>query len=154
MNFQDTFNILKEAICHLYWLLRATRQNICYSGVNCVLGLSKSIRYSGVCFHIFYCNSAGLSDVFCYKRVFAMAEFRLRVVPHFSSGIVERVKRKHAWKSPHARKGYTRWGERRMRVSHFSLSLPHVTFSRIGWFSCVLTFRSLYYPWGKMGDYS
>ena len=33
---------------------------------------------------------------------------RLRVVPHFSSGIVERAKRERAWKSPHARKGYTR----------------------------------------------
>ena len=27
---------------------------------------------------------------------------RLRVVPHFSSGIVERAKRERAWKSPHA----------------------------------------------------
>ena len=27
-------------------------------------GTVKSIRYSGVRFHIFYCNSAGLSDVF------------------------------------------------------------------------------------------
>ena len=40
---------------------------------------------------------------------------RLREVPHFSSGIVERAKREHAWKSPHARKGDTRWGERKMR---------------------------------------
>ena len=30
---------------------------------------------------------------------------RLWVVPHFSSGIVERAKRERAWKSPHARKG-------------------------------------------------
>ena len=30
---------------------------------------------------------------------------RLRVVSHFSSGIVERAKRERAWKSPHARKG-------------------------------------------------
>ena len=30
---------------------------------------------------------------------------RLRVVPHFSSGIVEWAKRKRAWKSPQARKG-------------------------------------------------
>ena len=30
---------------------------------------------------------------------------RLWVVPHFSSGIVERVKRERAWKSPQARKG-------------------------------------------------
>ena len=29
-----------------------------------------------------------------------------------------------------------------------------VAFSRVGWFSGALTFRSLYYPWGKMGDYS
>ena len=34
--------------------------------------------------------------------------FRLRVVPHFSSGIVEGAKRERAWKSPHARKGDTR----------------------------------------------
>ena len=36
---------------------------------------------------------------------------RLRVVPHFSSGIVEQAKRERAWKSPHARKGDTRRGE-------------------------------------------
>ena len=37
---------------------------------------------------------------------------RLLVVPHFSSGIVEPAKRERAWKSPHARKGDTRyaWG--------------------------------------------
>ena len=40
---------------------------------------------------------------------------RLRVVPHFSSGIVEPAKCEHAWKSPHARKGNTRRGERKMR---------------------------------------
>ena len=28
---------------------------------------------------------------------------RLRVVPHFSSGIVERANREHTWRSPHAR---------------------------------------------------
>ena len=26
-----------------------------------------------------------------------------------------------------------------------------VTFSRVGWFSHMLAFRSFYYPWGKMG---
>ena len=39
-------------------------------------------------------------------------------------------------------------------VPHFSLSLPSVAFSRLGWFSRALEFRSLYYPWGKKGDYS
>ena len=56
-----------------------TGQNICYSGVNCVLGLSKSIRYSGVCFHIFYCNSSGLSYVVCYNGVFIIAGFGIAV---------------------------------------------------------------------------
>ena len=40
---------------------------------------------------------------------------RLRVVPHFSSRIVERAKRERAWKSPHARKDDTRREERKMR---------------------------------------
>ena len=40
---------------------------------------------------------------------------RPRVVPHFSSGIVERAKCKSLWKSPHTRKGDARWGERKMR---------------------------------------
>ena len=40
---------------------------------------------------------------------------RPRVVPHFSSGIVERGKCKRLWKSPHTRKGDARWGERKMR---------------------------------------
>ena len=40
---------------------------------------------------------------------------RLRVVPHFSSRIVERAERERAWKSPHARKGDTQRGERKMR---------------------------------------
>ena len=44
-----------------------------------------------------------------------LSEDRLLVVPHFSSGIVEGAKRERAWKSPHARKGDTRQGERKMR---------------------------------------
>ena len=49
---------------------------------------------------------------------------RLRVVSHFSSGIVEQAKREHAWELPHTRKGnmcgviFTR-----ARVSHTLLSL-------------------------------
>ena len=31
---------------------------------------------------------------------------------------------------------------------------PRVAFSRVGWFSRALAFRSLYSPWGKIGDYS
>ena len=53
---------------------------------------------------------------------------RLRVVPHFSSGIVQRAKRELAWKSPHARKGDTRvslclaWGDFHAR-SRFARSI-------------------------------
>ena len=47
--------------------------------------------------------------------------FRLREVPHFSSGIVERAKRERAWKSPHARKAI-RGGKRGKIFSLFSLS--------------------------------
>ena len=54
---------------------------------------------------------------------------RPRVVPNFSSGMLERAQRERAWKSPHAA----------CRL-----------FSR-GWFSSALALRSLYYPWGKMG---
>ena len=46
---------------------------------------------------------------------YVLLTYRLRVVPHFSSGIVQRAKRERAWKSSHARKGDTRRGERKMR---------------------------------------
>ena len=46
---------------------------------------------------------------------FFTGHFRLPVVSHFSSEIVERVKRERAWKSPHTGKGDTRRGERKMR---------------------------------------
>ena len=44
----------------------------------------------------------------CWKITILGRDSRLRVVPHFSSGIVERAKRERAWKSPHARKDDTR----------------------------------------------
>ena len=49
------------------------QRNIRYSGVNCALGQSKSIRYSGVRFHIFYCSSAGLSNGVRENGVFVIA---------------------------------------------------------------------------------
>ena len=56
----------------------------------------------------------GLDYLGARNRLFIL---RLRVVPHFSSGIVERAKRERAWKSPHARKGYTQWGKRKICLS-------------------------------------
>ena len=49
------------------------KRNIRYSRVNCALGPSKSIRYSGVLFHIFYCDSAGISNDVLYNGVFVIA---------------------------------------------------------------------------------
>ena len=43
--------------------------------------------------------------------VLCLIVHRLRVVPHFFSGIVERAKRERAWKSSHARKGDSRRGD-------------------------------------------
>ena len=34
---------------------------------------------------------------------------RLRVVSHFSSGIVEQAEHERTWKSPHTRKGHCKW---------------------------------------------
>ena len=58
------------------------------------------------------------------SKVVAYEGFRLRVVPHFSSGTVEGAKRERAWKSPNAR-------------LFLSTTIP-----------------LSHYPWGKMGDYS
>ena len=48
----------------------------------------------------------------------------LRVVSHFSSGIVERAKRERAWKSPHARKGDTRRGDFHARSRFARSTIP------------------------------
>ena len=45
----------------------------------------------------------------CMSELTCAEGHRLRVVPYFSSGIVERAKQKRAWKSSHARKGDTCW---------------------------------------------
>ena len=59
-----------------------------------------------------YVTSISLNLKVCFLLP-SLGVNRLRVVPHFSSGIVERAKRERAWKSPHARKGDTRRGERK-----------------------------------------
>ena len=64
--------------------------------------------------------------LFCLFGIYLLS--RLRVVPHFSSGIVERGKRERAWKSPHATEGDTRWGER--KKSFFFLPAACRLFSR------------------------
>ena len=67
---------------------------------------------------------------------------RLQVVPHFSSGIVERAKCECAWKSSHARKGNTRQGERKMRDPRVAFSRIHgVIFMRTHVFLALLSLR-------------
>ena len=56
--------------------------------------------------------------------------------------------------TPHEKRQHTVGREKNEALSvvpYFSLSPPCVTFSRVGWFSRALAFRSRYYPWGKMG---
>ena len=67
---------------------------------------------------------------------------RLQVVPHFSSGIVERAKCECAWKSSHARKGNTRQGERKMRDPRVAFSCIHgVIFMHTHVFLALLSLR-------------
>ena len=50
-----------------------------------------------------------VSSTICYLRsaeCFFHGLHKLRVVPHFSSGVVERAKRERAWKSPHAEREF------------------------------------------------
>ena len=63
---------------------------------------------------------------------------RLRVVPHFSSGIVQRAKRERVKITPREKRLFSP-----CPVSPFSCG---VSFKRAA-------FRTLYYPWGKMGAY-
>ena len=76
--------------------------------------------------HTFAFTTMGTRKKLELKCVDCYRGRRLRVVPHFSSGIVERSKREPAWKSSHARTGDTRRGERKI-----SLSPPRVAFSRV-----------------------
>ena len=54
---------------------------------------------------------------------------RLRVVPHFSAGIVERAKRERACNSPHARKArrsgpFLAWGDFQARSPFARSTIP------------------------------
>ena len=97
---------------------------------NCLTVKEKGIPklfYSKSQLNLFLLASAAWSSPPCN---ISSTTHRLRVVPHFSSGIVERAKREGAWKSSHARKCDTRWGERKMRDPHFSLPAACRLFSR------------------------
>ena len=74
-SLQRGFRYSEDPVRHVRANDLVNNKNIRYSGVNCALGPSKSIRYSGVCFHIFYCNSAGLSNVARCNGVFIIAGF-------------------------------------------------------------------------------
>ena len=67
-----------------------------------------------------------------------MIDLDYDVVPHLSSGIVERAKRERARENHSTREKATRGGD------HIFLSLPAACrLSRVGWFSRTLSFRSL-----------
>ena len=64
-----------------------------------------------------FCNNYCSHDnkIIMITVIMIITIIRLRVVPCFSWGIVEWAKCKREWKSPHARKGDMRRGERKMR---------------------------------------
>ena len=68
-------------------------------------------------------NVYGNVALYCYTYAVLT---RLRVVPHFSSGIVEPAKRESTRENHPTREKATRGGE------IFSLSSPRVAFSRVG----------------------
>ena len=92
-------------ICFYYWYFKLSWMTTALIQSNCGNFPCSSIRYRILLDVLFRCLG--------FLKHLLMP--RLRVVPHFSSGIVERAKRDRAWKSPHARKGDTRRGEREMR---------------------------------------
>ena len=58
--------------------------------------------------------------------------FRLRVVPRLSSRTVERAKRERAWKSPHLRKGDTRWDSPGLLFTRALVSLALLSLRKNG----------------------
>ena len=67
------------------------------------------------------------------ENVRAFFPHRLRVVPIFPQG----------WRARETRA--------RVKINLRDKRRHAAAFSRVGWFSRALGFRSLYYPWGKMG---
>ena len=71
------------------------------------------VKMSSICMRItnhFHISSFAHSlSLWRKHRLRALTDyFRLRVVPHFSSGIVEWAKREREWKSPHACRLFSR----------------------------------------------
>ena len=60
------------AVKLIFWSRNRIQWN---SSITKCHGTEKIVRYSGVYFHIFYSNSAGLSDVFRYNGVLVIAGF-------------------------------------------------------------------------------
>ena len=80
-------------------------------------GRFRSVLFSEfTCFHVLALKFFLSSGNCCYRaskswRNTDIGGVKTNLVPHLSSGIVERAKRERAWKSPHARKA-RRGGER------------------------------------------
>ena len=85
---------------------------------------------------------------------------RLRVVPHFSSGLVERTKRECGWKSPHARNFYLSrprlaflgWGNFHMRLRFARSTLPEEKWGLLVVYYTTRAPRNLSQLWNKKFD--
>ena len=74
---------------------------------------------------------------------------RLRVVTHFSSGLVERTKRECAWKSPHA---FLAWGNFHMRLRFARSIIPEEKWGLLVVYYTTRAPRNLSQLWNKFDD--
>ena len=85
---------------------------------------------------------------------------RLRVVPHFPSGLVERTKRQCAWKSPHARNFYLSpprlaflvWSDFHMRLRFARSTIPEEKWGLLVVYYTTRAPRNLSQLWNKKFD--
>ena len=85
---------------------------------------------------------------------------RLRVVLHFSSGLVERTKRECAWKSPHARNfhlspprlAFLAWGDFHMRLRFARSTIPEEKWGLLVVYYTTRAPRNLSQLWNKKFD--
>ena len=85
---------------------------------------------------------------------------RLRVVPHFSSGLVEGTKRECAWKSPHARNfhlssprlAFLAWGDFHMRLRFARSTIPEEKWGLLVVYYTTRAPRNLSQLWNKKFD--
>ena len=101
------FDWVMHAACSLYWSWIVSFKKVSYFGQT--TKLIKVVLSEGA---FSYLGNHYRKTFWHQKSFISYGKSRLRVVPHFFSGIVERAKRERTWKSPHVRKGDTGRGDK------------------------------------------